>query len=93
MLYVRLCLDAPGSLDLRIKHRPERQAYLDSGAINIVAGGPVCAGDSSDAYVGTFMLIEADSREEVVAYHENDPFTKVGIYERSFIMRFKKNIG
>ena len=93
MLYVRICLDAPGSLDLRAKHRPERQAYLESDAIQLLQAGPLCAGDASDAYVGTFMLIEANSREEVVAYHENDPFTKAGIYERSFIMRFKKNIG
>ena len=93
MLYVRLCLDAPGSFDLRMKHRPERQQYLDSGAIKIVEAGPLCAGDNADVYVGTFMMIEADSREEVVAYHDNDPFTKAGIYERSFIMKFKKNIG
>ena len=68
-------------------------AYLDSGRIKIVEAGPLCAGDKHDAYVGTFMLIDAASREEVVAYHDDDPFTKAGIYERSFILRYKRHIG
>lgn len=93
MLYMRVCFDAPGSLDLREKHRAVRKAYLDSGRVKIVQAGPLCAGDKNDAYIGTFMLIEADSREEVMAYHEDDPFTKAGIYERSFIVRYQKHIG
>ncbi len=93
MLYLRICFDHPGALDLRAKHREERRAYLDKGDVKIVQAGPLCAGDKNDAYIGTFMMIEADSREEVVAYHDNDPFTKAGIFERSFIVRFDKHIG
>ena len=92
MLFVRVCYDAPGSWDLRRKHRAERTVFLDSGRIKIVSAGPLCAGDDTDVYVGTFMLIEAESREDVVAYHEADPFTKAGIYERVFITRYIEKI-
>jgi uncharacterized protein len=93
MLYIRMCLDHPGANDLRAKHRDARRAYLDGGTVKIVQAGPLCAGDANDAYIGTFMIIEANSREEVVAYHENDPFTKAGLFERSFIIRYDKHIG
>lgn len=92
MLFVRVCYDAPGSWDLRKKHRAERTVFLDSGRIQIVSAGPLCAGDDSDVYIGTFMLIEAPSREDVVAFHEADPFTKAGIYERVFITRYIEKI-
>ena len=94
MIYVRICYDHPGAYDLRIKHREERQAWLrKEGPVKILQAGPLCAGDESDTYVGTFMLLEAPSREAVVAYHQDDPFTKMHIFERVFITRFKKNIG
>jgi uncharacterized protein YciI len=93
MIYIRVCFDHPGASDLRAKHRSERRAYLESNTVKIIQAGPLCAGDANDTYLGTFMLIEANSREEVVAYHENDPFTKAGIFERWFIVRYEKHIG
>lgn len=93
MIYIRVCLDAPGALDLRYKLRDKRRAYLDSLGGKMVQGGPLCAGDKNDAYVGTFMLIEAESREEAVALHEQDPFTQAGVFERTFIVRYDKHRG
>jgi uncharacterized protein YciI len=92
VIYIRICFDAPGAFDIRMKHRAERREYLYNGKAKILQGGPLCAGDDNDTYIGTFMLIEAESREEVVAYHDEDPFTKLGVFERSFIVRYDKHM-
>lgn len=93
MIYLRFCIDAPGSFDIRMKHRDERRAYLYSGQVKILEGGPLCAGDDNDTYIGTFMKIEAASREEVMRYHSEDPFVKLGVFERSWIVRYDRHMG
>lgn len=93
MIYLRICFDTPGAFDLRMKHGDERRAYLRNGAVKILSGGPMCAGDKNDTIIGTFMVIEAESREAIVAYHDNDPFTKAGVFERFFIVRYDRHMG
>lgn len=94
MIYVRICYDNPGAFDLRLKHREERQAFLKKeGPVRILQAGPLCAGDGNGTYVGTLMLLDAPSREDVVAFHDDDPFTRVGVFERHFITRYDKHIG
>ena len=39
------------------------------------------------------MKIEADSREEVMRYHEEDPFVKLGVFERTWIVRYDRHMG
>src|SRR3546814_9730679 len=82
MLYIRLCFDKPGTEDLRNEHRAAHRAYLQSGVIKLVQAGPLMADDGSKN-IASFMVVEADSLDEVKSFHENDPFTKVGLYDRS----------
>ena len=99
MLYIRLSLDKPSSLDLRVKVRPEHRAYLDehltpATAVRLVEGGPLCASDDPEPVNhGSFMILEARSHDDVVAFHEGDPFTKAGLYESTRIIRWHRTIG
>ena len=93
VIYVRLCIDRPGSRDLRMAHRDARQRWLGNPPGRIVEAGPLFVDDAGDAYGGTMMLIEADSREAAMAVHEDDPFTKAGVYDRVVLMRYEKRVG
>jgi uncharacterized protein len=39
MLYALICTDKPGSLDLRMAHRPEHMAYLESLGDSLASRG------------------------------------------------------
>lgn len=92
MLYIRLCFDKPGTEDLRNEHRAAHRAYLQSGVIKLVQAGPLMADDGSKN-IASFMVVEADSLDEVKSFHENDPFTKVGLYDDVKIHHWDRHIG
>lgn len=91
MLYVRLCLDKPDVLTLRQEHRPAHRAYLQSGAGKIVQAGPLLGEDG--AMVGSMIILEADSLAEVERFHDNDPFTQVGLFETVKLLHWDRHIG
>jgi len=91
MLYLRLCLDKPGALALREEHRASHRAYLQSGAGKIVQAGPLLGDDNQ--MIGSMMILEADSVDEVRRFHEGDPFTKAGLFNHVQILRWDRHIG
>jgi len=98
MLYVRLCIDKADQLELRDRVRAEHRAYLkpniEQGAVpHIVQAGPLCIDDNDDTNLASFMIIEAGNIDEVKLFHEGDPFTKAGLYEKVYIHRWDKHIG
>lgn len=98
MLYIRFCLDNTGTTDLRQTLRADHRAYfkpnLEPGAkVRVVQAGPLCVSDSDDTNLASFMIIEAPTRDDVVRFHEGDPYTKAGLYEQAFIHRWDRHIG
>ena len=55
--------------------------------------GPMCVSDIDDTNVGSFMMLESASLEEVKVFHEGDPFTLRGIFARVEIVRWDRHIG
>jgi len=92
MLYVRLCLDKPGTEQLRNQHRSAHRGYLASGVAELVQAGPLMASDDGKN-IGSFMVIEADSLPAVQRFHDDDPFTQAGLFEEVIIHRWDKHIG
>jgi len=93
MLYIRLCLDKPGMVELRERLRAEHRSYLANQPLRLVQAGPLCVDDSNDTNLGSFMIVEAANRDEVVRMHDNDPFSKAGLFAESIIHRWDKHIG
>jgi uncharacterized protein YciI len=98
MLYIRLCIDKAGQPELRESTRAEHRAYvmpiLQQGSVpRLVQGGPLCVNDEDDTIFASFMIIEADSVEQVMRFHEGDPFTKAGLYEQVYIHRWDRHVG
>jgi hypothetical protein len=92
MLYVRLCFDKPDSGHLRDRERSRHRAYLGSGFVKLVLAGPIMADDDS-GNIGSFMIVEADSLATVKRFHNEDPFTKAGLFDDVRIHRWDKHIG
>jgi uncharacterized protein YciI len=98
MLYLRVCFDRPGMGALRNKLRAEHRAYLkpfvESGSsVRLVQAGPMCISDTDDTNLGSFMIVEASSAEEVRRFHDADPFALADIFGRVEICRWDKHIG
>lgn len=91
MLYLRLCLDKAGALALRQEYRADHRAYLQSGAGTIVQAGPLLGADGE--MVGSMIILEADSLEEVGRFHEGDPFTKAGLFGQVHLLQWDRHIG
>ncbi len=75
MLYIRLCIDKPGTTELRESVRAEHRAYFkpnlsEDAALRLVQAGPLCVSDNDDTNLASFMVIEAASIEEVEAFHQ-----------------------
>lgn len=93
MLYLRMCFDRTDAGDLRNELRQEHRDYLTSGVVEIVQAGPMCVSDTDDSNIGSFLIIEAESHEQAMRFHEGDPFTKAGLYDHAHVHRWDKHIG
>ena len=93
MLFIRLCFDRPGVGAQRDEHRARHRAYLaDSGIAKLIQAGPLMD-DTNDHNIASFMIIEADDLETAWRFHEGDPFTKAGLFEKSFVHIWEKHMG
>ena len=99
MLYLRVCFDKVDGGDLRDELRRRHREYIGShvgevkNGIKVVQGGPMCATDDISKNVGSFLVVEAGSLEDVRRFHDEDPFTVAGLFERSDVVRWDRHIG
>jgi uncharacterized protein len=93
MLYIKLAYDKAGKDAERNELRERHRAYLMNGPVKLVQAGPFCVSDTDDTNLGSFMILDAESREAVESFHAGDPFTKAGIYGDVHIHRWDKHIG
>jgi uncharacterized protein len=87
MLFALICTDKPGSLDLRLKARPDHLAFLDGLGAKMKAAGPFV--DAEDKPVGSLVIIEADNMEDAKAIAARDPYSIAGLFESVDIKPWK----
>ena len=98
MLYLRICFDKQDAAslrdDLRRRHRAYVAAHIQGAeGMKIVQAGPMCADDDLSRNIGSFLVIEANSLDTVLRFHDDDPFTRADLFERSEIVRWDRHIG
>lgn len=91
MLFLRLCIDKSDGLDLRKAHRDDHRAYLGSGVAHIVQAGPLL--DEQGDMAGSMIIVDADSLDDVRRFHDNDPFTRAGLFQDVRLYRWERHIG
>jgi uncharacterized protein YciI len=92
MNWIVYCTDKPGAFGLREANTPKHRAYLESGPIAIVTSGPLLD-DGGEKKIGSFFLVEAQTREEVEAFNRDDPLFVAGVWDEVRIHRFHRRVG
>ena len=84
MQYIIRSFDKPDSLKIRLENRDNHVAYVNSQSVKLLLAGPLLDDDSGDP-IGTLLIVEADRREDVEDYAENDPYNQAGLFSASHI--------
>ena len=78
--YVVHAMDRPGSAELRAATRDAHVRWLvESGRCR--RAGPLGPAGGGDARVGSLLLVNADSADELRAWLEDDPYARAGLFE------------
>ncbi len=98
MYYLRTCYDKPGVGAARNEFRAEHREYLKPFAqegrpVRIILAGPMCTSDADDTNLGSFMILEAASHDEIWNFHQGDPFVLRELFGRVEIVRWDRHIG
>ena len=92
MLYLIHCLDKADAGGVRQENFPAHVEYIKSKPIDIVMAGPM-VGDDGESVIGSFLVVEADSRADAEKFSANDPYSKAGLFDSVLINAWKKTLG
>ncbi len=90
MAYLITCTDKANSLDLRLSTREEHIKYLKKIKKKLILAGPIL--DKNDNPVGTVLIVDFDNLNALKKFLNDDPYSKVNLFEDVEIVRFKKVI-
>ncbi|HZZ60714.1 MAG TPA: YciI family protein [Roseiarcus sp.] len=79
MLFVATCVDKPHSLDKRMENRPAH-------------GGALLAADHKTP-VGSMIIFQAESGDEVLALLAEDPYSSAGLFESVGVKPWRPGVG
>ena len=88
MFYAILCLDHPGSGELRETVRPSHLKFLQQHPSTLRVGGPLENEDGDP--IGAIFVINVESRAAAMAFMEQEPFHKAGLYESMIVRRWRQ---
>ena len=80
MIWVILCKDKPNSYKKRMEIIDEHRLYLSTNPIKTLLSGPL-TDISGKTMNGSFFMVEADTKDEIKKFQNNDPIFKAGIWD------------
>lgn len=89
MPYLIETWDKPNHAHVRQQARAEHLAFLDANKARLLACGAKLNDDGSNAGGGVY-IVDVESRAEAEAFIADDPFTKVGLFDRVLTVRWRK---
>ncbi len=92
MLFAIYCLDKPDSEKLRAANRPAHLDYVAAAGDMVKLGGPLLSDDGAHM-VGSLLIVEADSHDDVLAWAQLDPYARAGLFQSVEIRRWKWALG
>ena len=79
MLFVIHCLDHSGAYPRRLEHYDAHRAYLAAAPVKLVLSGPLLD-ETGNTRIGSLLIVEAGSLQEVQAFSESDPFRRLDVW-------------
>jgi uncharacterized protein YciI len=89
MQFVMICEDKPDSLALRMANRDNHLQYIGTHSEKIRLAGPMLS-DDGEGMVGSLLIIDAESIEQVRELSANDPYAQAGLFSRVTIHPFRQ---
>jgi Uncharacterized protein conserved in bacteria len=89
MAYLIETWDRPDAGTLRADTRDEHLGYLDAHVELLLACGAKLD-DAGEVASGGIYLLDVDSRDAAEAFIAADPFSRVGLFERVDVIRWRK---
>ncbi|WP_217475356.1 YciI family protein [Stutzerimonas stutzeri] len=89
MPYLIETFDKPGQQQLRRDTRDEHLRFLEANKALLLACGAKLADDGSDLGGGLYV-VDLDTRDEAKRFIADDPFSRVELFERVTITRWRK---
>lgn len=89
MPYVIETFDKPDHQHLRQATRAEHLAYLAENASKLLACGAKLTDDGGDGG-GSLYIVDTEDKAEAEALIAADPFSKVGLFGRTVVTRWRK---
>ena len=91
MLFAAICLDKPGSLDLRLSTRAAHLDFLDAHAPRVKLGGPFL--DAEERPIGSLLILECLDLAAARALLDEDPYAKAGLFASVELKPFRRVVG
>jgi len=92
MLFVATCADKPDSMAKRQENRPAHLAYLASLGPRVKVAGALLAPDQKSA-VGSLIVFEGETADEVAALCAKDPYALVGLFAHVDVKPWRQGVG
>ncbi len=92
MLYVAMCHDKPGHLDVRLATREAHLAWLKTLGARARIGGPFFD-DAGETMCGSVLVIEAESFDDAKATFATDPYAAAGLFANVEIKPWRWVVG
>jgi uncharacterized protein len=91
MLFAVHALDHGDALERRLEHYEEHKSYLAASSVKTVVSGPLLA-DDGETMIGSLFIVDADKKEDVIAFNRADPFFRAGVWKEVQINPFSKRV-
>jgi uncharacterized protein YciI len=89
MQFVMICEDKPDSLALRMANRDDHLEFIDTHSEKIRLAGPMLS-DDGEGMVGSLLIIDAESIDQVKEISANDPYAQAGLFAKVTIRPFRQ---
>jgi len=80
MLFMAICRDKVGHLEVRQENRSDHLAWLQSSSDAIRIAGPFF-GDDGETMAGSLLVVEADDLATAKSLLANDPYAKASLFQ------------
>ena len=92
MLFIATCVDKPHSLETRLANRPAHLAHLNGLGSKVKIGGAILADDLKTP-LGSVLIFEGESEEDIRAILAEDPYTRAGLFESVTVKPWRQAVG
>ena len=92
MLFIATCVDKPHSVEKRKESRPAHLAYLNALGARVKTGGALLGPDYQTP-VGSMIIFEGESEDDILALLAKDPYSMAGLLDSVSVRPWRPAVG